>query len=205
MKNLTLKLEDEIALLSKYRITPNELIFVRTLLMLQDEENEDIFQSYIEALYESGVKTREVILNLQDKGVILKTFHCPKEGEAFDPYTIPFNKNFIKNIYKCSFEIGKELFEAYPQFGNIQGNVVPLRSVARKFDSLEDCYFKYGRAINWNPEKHNQIIELVKWAKENNIINCSLASFVINHGWIDLEALKNGDNVNINYDNIKLL
>ena len=84
MKNLTLKLEDEIALLSKYRITPNELMFVRTLLMLQDEENEDIFQSYIEALYESGVKTREVILNLQDKGVILKTFHCPKEGEAFD-------------------------------------------------------------------------------------------------------------------------
>ena len=83
--------------------------------------------------------------------------------------------------------------------------MVPLRSVARKFDSLEDCYFKYGRAINWNPEKHNQIIELVKWAKENNIINCSLASFVINHGWIDLEALKNGDNVNINYDNIKLL
>lgn len=173
--------------------------------MLQDEENEDIFQSYIEALYESGVKTREVILNLQDKGVILKTFHCPKEGEAFDPYAIPFNKNFIKNIYKCSFEIGKELFEAYPQFGNIQGNVVPLRSVARKFDSLEDCYFKYGRAINWNPEKHNQIIELVKWAKDNNIINCSLASFIINQGWIDLEALKNGNGANVNFDAIKLV
>lgn len=180
-------------------------MFIRTLLLLQDEENEDIFQSYIEALHECNINLRDIVLNLQDKGIILKSFHCPKEGQSYDPYSVPFSKNFIKNLYKCSFEMGKELFEEYPQFGNINGNIVPLRSVARKFDSLEDCYFRYGRAIRWNPEQHEKIIELLKWAKENNIINCSLASFVINHGWIDLEALRNGDKVNINYDNIKLL
>ena len=82
---------------------------------------------------------------------------------------------------------------------------MPLRSVARKFDSLEDCYFHYGRAIRWKEETHNHIIELVKWAKDNNIINQSLANFVINNAWIDLEALKNGDKANINYDTVKLL
>lgn len=180
-------------------------MFIRTLLLLQDEENEDIFKSYIEALYDCNVKTREVILSLQEKGIITKQFKCPLEGRPFDPYSIPFNKNFIKNLYRCSFEMGKELFEAYPQFGNIGGNLIPLRTVAKKFDSLEEAYFKYGRSIRWNNEKHNQIIELVKWAKDNSILNCSLASFIINNGWNDLEALKNGDLVNINYDNVKLL
>lgn len=205
MKNLTLTLEEEISILSKYRITSNELMFIRTLLLLQDEENEDIFQTYIEALHDCNIGVREVILSLQEKGIVLKSYKCPKSGEPFDPYSIPFNKNFIKNLYKCSFEMGKELFEEYPQFGNINGSVVSLRSVARKFDSLEDCYFRYGRAIRWNEEKHNHIIELVKWANENNIINQSLANFVINNAWIDLEALKNGDKANINYDTVKLL
>ncbi len=205
MKNLILTLEGEISILSKYKITSNELMFIRTLLMLQEEENEDIFQKYIESLHECDINIRDVILSLQEKGIILKSYHCPKSGESFDPYEIPFNKNFIKNLYKSSFEMGKELFEEYPQFGNIQGSIVPLRSVARKFDSLEDCYFRYGRSIRWNQETHNHIIKLVKWGKENNIINQTLANFVINQAWIDLEALKNGDTTNINYDTVKLL
>lgn len=176
MKNLTLTLEDEILILNKYRITSNELMFIRTLLLLQDEENEKIFQSYIKTLNDCNIKTRDVILNLQEKGIILKSYKIPKEGCEFDPYSIPFNKNFIKNIYKCSFEMGKELFEAYPQFGIINNSTIPLRTVAKKFDSLEDAYFKYGKSIRWNIEKHNQIIELVKWGGDNNIINCSLES-----------------------------
>ena len=201
MKNLILTLENEISILNKYRVTSNELMFIRTLLMLQDEENEDIFQAYIESLH----NIKDVITSLQDKGIILKSFHCPNQGQSFDPYEIPFNKNFIKNLYKSSFELGKELFEEYPQFGNIQGSIVPLRSVARKFDSLEDCYFRYGRSIRWNQETHNRIIELVRWGKENNIINQSLANFVINNAWVDLEALKNGDIANINFETVKLV
>lgn len=205
MKNLILTLENEISILNKYRVTSNELMFIRTLLMLQDEENEDIFQAYIESLHNCNINIKDVITSLQDKGIILKSFHCPNQGQSFDPYEIPFNKNFIKNLYKSSFELGKELFEEYPQFGNIQGSIVPLRSVARKFDSLEDCYFRYGRSIRWNQETHNRIIELVRWGKENNIINQSLANFVINNAWVDLEALKNGDIANINFETVKLV
>lgn len=100
--------------------------------------------------------------------------------------------------------MGKELFEEYPQFGYIQGNMVPLRTVAKKFDSLEDAYNKYGKAINHNYEVHKKIIELVKWAKENNILNMSLASFIVNNSWVDLEALKDGDS-GINYESVRLL
>ena len=200
----TLTIEDELLILNKYKITPNELMFIRTLLILQEDANEELFKTYIEILHNSNIQIKELIIRLQARGIILKSFKVPNPGEAFDPYSIPINKPFLKNLFKSSFEIGKELFEVYPQFGNINGCVVPLRTVAKKFDSLEDCYARYGKEIKWNPEIHSTIIDLVNWAKDNNILNCSLASFIINNGWNDLQALKDGEG-NINYDAIKLV
>ncbi len=205
MKNLTLNLEEEISILSKYRITPNELTFIKTLLILQDEENEDLFKDYIESLYVCNVKLREVLISLQKKEIILKSYKIPSEGESFDPYSIPFNKNFIKNLYKSSFELGKELFEIYPQMTVINGSLVTLRGVSKHFDSLEACYFRYGKAIGWNQERHEKVLDLIKWAKERDIIKQSLSSFVINNSWLDLEAIRSGDSGNYNFDTIKAL
>lgn len=205
MKNLTLTLEEEVSILDKYRLVPNELLFIRILLILQDENDEDLFCRYINVLKSGGTSLRELITTLQNKEIILKSYKIPKEGQTFDPYSIPINKNFIKNLYKCSFEMGKELFEEYPQFGSVQGNVVGLRSISKKFDSLENAYFRYGKSIGWSPERHNHIIELVKWAKEHNIINYTLASFIVDQRWLELEALQSGNMANIDFDSVKLL
>ena len=179
-------------------------MFIRTLLILQDDDDEDLFARYLQTLVDGGFKIRDVILCLQEKEVILKSYKIPKEGEEFDPYSIPLNKNFVKTLCKCSFEMGKELFEEYPQFGSVQGSVVGLRSISKKFDSLENAYFRYGKSIGWNPERHSHIIELVKWAKEHNIINYTLASFIIDQRWLELKALRDGDG-NINYESVKML
>lgn len=207
MKNLTLTLEEEISILDKYGLTPNELLVLRVLLLFQDDQEEELLQRLLVTLKRVEVPFRDVLVELQRKEIVLKSYKVPKQGEVFDPLAIPINKNFIKNLYKCSFELGKELFEVYPQFGTINGTIVPLRGVSKKFDSLEQAYFKYGKSIGFNPERHEHVIELVQWAKENNIINCSLASFIVNNGWHDLEALKsgNGDMAGINYDAVKML
>ena len=211
MSKLTLNLEEEIALLDKYRITPNELMFIRTLLILQDEEdpfdegaNEKLFQSYLEVLYPCGIKAGEVIQSLKDKGLINKSYNPGKTG-SFDPYEIPINKPFIKSLYKSSYEMGKELFDTYPQSTVINNSVVTLRYVSRHFNSLEECFRRYGKAIGWNVDKHRHIIELIKWAKEYDMLKQSLSSFVINNAWIDLEALKEGDRLNVNFDAVKLV
>lgn len=206
MKHLTLTLEEEVCLLDKYGLTPTELLIVRILLILQDDGDEQLFQRLMVTLKHINLPLREVLEQLQKKEILLKSYQIPKKGEKFDPYAIPVNKNFIKALYKSSFEMGKELFDSYPQFGNINGNLIPLRGVSKKFDSLEQAYFKYGKSIGFNPEKHKTIIELVNWARENNILNCSLASFIVNEGWHDLNALKNGtDAANINYDAVRIL
>lgn len=87
----------------------------------------------------------------------------------------------------------------------INGSPTSIRSVSKKFNSLEDFYRFYGKSINWNPQKHEQIIELVKWGAENNVINCTLCNFVIDHKWEILEAMRNGEMGNTNFDAIKLV
>lgn len=180
-------------------------MFIRTLLILQEDNNGELFSKYIKVLKESGVNLRELILTLQSKEIILKSYKVPSEGTTFDPFAISINKNFIKNLYKCSFELGKELFDSYPQFGFINNSQVALRGISKFFNSLEDAYFRYGRCISWNPEKHKEIVELVKWGKENNLICQSLGSFIVNNAWLDLEAMKNGDAGNYNFSTIREL
>ena len=126
MKHLTLTLEEEVCLLDKYGLTPNELLVVRILLILQDDGEEQLFQKLMVTLKHINLPLREVLEQLQKKEIILKSYKIPKSGEKFDPYAIPINKNFIKALYKSSFEMGKELFDSYPQFGNINGNLIPL-------------------------------------------------------------------------------
>lgn len=205
MKHLTLGLDEEISLLDKYGLTADELLVVRCILILQDEDNDELFMNLTKALKHNNIQLRNILVNLQNKEIILKSYRIPESGQKFDPREIQINKNFIKNLYKSSFELGKELFEEYPQFGTIGNNQVTLRGVSKFFNSLEDAYFRYGRCISWNVEKHKEIIELVKWAKENNIICQSLGSFIVNNAWIDLRSLKDGEGSNFNYEAIRML
>ena len=102
--------------------------------------------------------------------------------------------------------MGEELFANYPTFATINGSPVGIRSVSKKFDSLEDFFRAYGKTIKWNSEVHKNILELVKWGKENNLINYTLASFLIDRKWEELQAMKDGNNgSNINYNAVKLL
>lgn len=205
MKNLTLSLEEEVSILDKYRLVPTELFLIRVLLILQDDNNEELFVRYIKTLKQAGINLRNILISLQEKEVLLKSCKIVKEGEEFDPYSLKLNKNFIKNLYKCSFVLGKELFEEYPAFAIINNSYTSLRGVSKHFNSLEDAYVKYGKSIKWNPEIHQEIIELVRWAKEHNMLNMSLGSFIVNNGWCDLKAIMNGDAGNINFDSIKSL
>lgn len=203
--NLTLNIENEISLLSKYKLTCDELMFVRVTLIYQEDGREEFFAKYYKLLGSINVSIRDLLVSLKDKGVILKSYILPKPGTSLNPMEIAFNKNFVKNLFKSSFEMGEELFQAYPQFATINGVMVPLRSISKKFDSLEDAYFKYGKYIKWNPEKHKEIIDLLHWANENNVLNCSLASFIVNNSWNDLASMKEGNAINYNYNAIREL
>lgn len=204
MKNTSYDID--LGIIEKYHISPNELFVLRTLLITQENENNQIMFRFLRIPEHDRGDFRNILISLQNKGIINKSYNIPQKGEEFKPEEIPINKNLIRYFHKDSFDMGLELFEEYPQFGSINGEAIALRGVAKKFDSLEDFYRFYGKSIRWNPDTHKEIIELVRWAKEQaTIINQSIASFVINQGWNDLRALKNGEGTNYNFDTVKLL
>ena len=58
-------------------------MIIRTLLILQNEGNEELFKNYIELLHDCNINLREVFLCLQEKGIILKTgFKVPLTSVA---------------------------------------------------------------------------------------------------------------------------
>lgn len=192
--------------MEKYKITSDELLFLTVLLLLQDGEDDYTFIShYLSLPIDCRNGIRETLISLQNKEVITKAYKIPEKGQKFIPEDVTINKNFVKNFYRCSFDIGKELFEAYPMFGIINGEPVGIRSVSKKFDSLEDFYRYYGKTISWKPETHEHIIELVNWAKEKNLLVTTLANFVIDHKWEELEALRSGEIANIDFNAVKQL
>ena len=200
-----LNLEQQLLFCEKYSINPSELLLLEILLLAQEGEQPEIVNTYFTSRMCARGNTRELLSGLQNAGVITKAYKIPEKGSAFNPLDVPINKNLVKDFFKCSFEMGKELFENYPMFGLINGEPVGIRSVSKKFDSLEDFYRYYGKSISWKPDKHEYIMELVSWAKDNNLLVTTLANFVIDHKWEELEALRNGEIANIDFNAVKQL
>lgn len=205
MNKYDYNIDEEIAIMEKYGITPNELFVIKAILLLQEGYPEDYLLRYLKLPEKEDFRT--TLVNLQNKGIILKSYEIPKKGETFDPEEIQINKAFFKTVYRSGFDLGKELFDIYPMFTNIEGKIVGLRGISKKFDSLEDFYRFYGKAIKWDPKIHQRIIDLLNWEQNNNIgyINFSIASFVIEHKWEELEALKDGKIINTNFETLETL
>ena len=75
--------------------------------------------------------------NLKEKSIIKKNYN----PESYVPNDIEFNKNFLKKYYKQSGVLGKELFDNYEPFIQINGKMASLRNIAKKFYTLEEFYF----------------------------------------------------------------
>lgn len=193
-------LENELLLLERYKITPTELFVVQIILLAKEEGEYEWVQRFAQIQ-----KLRPILESLREKEIILKSWKLPKKGTVLEIEEIPFNKNFIKQFYKASFELGEELFETYPQFITFGGTRYNARRVSKKFNDLEDAFAKYAKAIKNDPIIHKNIIELIKWGIENNYNFTTLDDFICDRGWKALQAFKNGDGININTEAIKMI
>lgn len=196
-------IEEQLILLEKYNINSDELLFITVILLIQEGEANQYINLYFSLPLTCRGSIRDILISLQEKQIITKEYKIPPSGSKFIPEDITFNKNFIKNFYKGSFWIGKELFETYPLSTIINNCEFKLRRISKKFDSLEDAYKAYGKAISWKPDVHEHIIELVNWGKDNNYQFTTLDSFIIDHDWLNIEAMK--DNSMLNNNTVKLL
>ncbi len=195
-----MNLDNELCLLERYKLTPTELFTIQVILLAKEEGEYEWLQRYAQIQ-----KLRPIIESLQEKGIILKSYKIPKEGEKLIVEDIPFNQNFQKQYFRASFEMGKELFETYPQFLTINGVCYNARRISKKFDSLEQAFAKYAKAIKYKDDIHQQVIDNIKWGIDNGYNFTTLDDFIADNSWIALEAYRNGNGININTEAIKMI
>ena len=196
-------LEEQIAILSRYNINSDELLFITVILLIQEGDENPYINLYFSLPSSCRGGIRDLLISLQEKQVITKEYKIPPTGATFTPEDVTFNKNFIKTFYKGSFWIGKELFEIYPISTVVNGIEYKLRRVSKKFDSLEDAYRAYGKAISWKPDVHRNIMQLIEWGKQNNYQFTTLDSFIVDNDWLNIKAMK--DNSLLDNNTMKLL
>ena len=200
---MILDIENELTLLEKYKLTPTELFTVKVILLAKGEGDYNTLQRFNNVLEGSF---RTVLELLQSKGIILKSYSIPKPGTSFEPEKVEFNKNFVKQFFRASFEMGEELFNVYPQFLTINGICYNARRVSKKFDSLEDAFRSYAKSIKNDPELHQQIIDDIKWAVEDgNFPFTTLDDFIADRAYLALSSFRKGDGININTEAIKMI
>jgi hypothetical protein len=185
-------------MMSGFNLTSTNYDLIMCIFMAREEEGKHTTQLEQWAKVHGIEAFRENLKQLIEKRIINSVYKVPNKGEAFIPDDVPFNKNFLKAYLKHSGQLGKELMEIYPSWMPINGKMVGLKSVADRYASLDDFFFAYGKAIGFNPQKHNEILALIEKAKEMNLIRKGILKFVIDQDWNNLqEAMDSGI---LNYD-----
>ena len=188
MKYIELSFDREIELMTKYQIFAEELLFVK-LVFLAQEGHPEYLSKYFSQMPLKGAP-RDTMLSLQEKGIINKSYKIPEKGQTFNPLDVDFNKLFMKSYLQHSYDMGMELFMNYPAFIIINGKQFSLKNIAKSFKSLDDFAFAYGKAIKFDVEKHKEILELLEWGKEVNVLNYGIIEFITSLKWLELKELK---------------
>lgn len=204
MSKFNLSLKEEINIYINSGLTPTELFILRLLQLAIDGDPSGLV-NYLSNTTDGKIILRKVLESLKEKKVILSSFKVPCEGESLNFKNIPFNKNFIKMYIRESNLLGKELFDAYPPFININGKMCSIKNFTKAglFTFEEFCLY-YAKSIKSAGVTHERVMEAVEFGKEHNLLNYSILEFIASHKWEEIEYIRESGNVN-GYNNSELL
>lgn len=204
MNTRELSLNEEIDIYVNSGLTPTELFIVRLLFLAIDGDSEPL-RKYLNGVTNGKLHFKNVLISLKEKKVILSSFNIPNEGETLNFKNIPFNKNFMKAYIRESNDLGKEFFDAYPPFININGKLVSIRNFTKAgLFSFEDFCLFYSKTIKNAGVTHERILKDIEFGKEHGLIHYSVLEFLASKKWEEIEYIKDSGEIN-GYNNSELL
>lgn len=181
-----MSLDTILNIMSEYKLTADELLLVYLTFIAQSENgsNTDYFVRWYDSYGKYNLKN--LFESLKEKGVILKNYN----PSAYIPEEIEFNSNFLKKYFKLTGQLGQELYNAYPSYMYINGKIVSLKNISKIFRDLNELYFKYASIIKHNVNKHKEILDILEWAKSQDLVTVSLPEFIISCKWNEYKELR---------------
>lgn len=170
--------------MKKHSLNAEEWLLIE-LLFLAQEGHVNYLVTYFNECAKSSLP-RETLQSLKDKKVFSKSYHVPGENEDFDFEEVEFSTSFMKNYFKESFQLGQELFEAYPVFLQFGDRLLPAKNITKSgFNDETDFFTKYGKKIKYNPEMHLKVLDILQWSIENDLITYGICEYVASSKWND--------------------
>lgn len=204
MQHFELSLNEEINIYINSTLTPTELFIIRLLFLAIDGEQKYLI-NYLSNIPNGKQLLRQVLISLVEKKVINSTFKIPEEGQSLNFKNIPFNKNFLRMYIRESNEIGKEFFDTYPPFININGKLCSIKNFTKAgLFSFEDFCIFYAKQLKNSSITHERVMEALEFAKDHNLINYTIIEFIASKKWLEIEYIRNSGNIN-GYNNSELL
>ena len=181
-----MSLDTILNIMSEYKLTADELLLVYLTFLAQSENgsNTNYFLRWYDLYGKYNLKN--LFESLKEKGVILKNYN----PSAYVPEEIEFNSNFLKKYFKLTGQLGQELYNAYPSYMYINGKIVSLKNISKIFRDLNELYFKYASIIKHNVNKHKEILDILEWAKSQDLVTVSLPEFIISCKWNEYKELR---------------
>lgn len=202
--NHNLSLQEEINICISSNLTPSELFILRLIFLAQDGDSSYI-TNYLSNVSNGKQVFITVLTSLKQKGIILSGFNLPKEGDMLRFTEIPINKNFIKKYIRESNQLGKELFDLYPPFININGKMVSIKNFTKaNLFSIDDFCIFYAKQIKSSGITHERVINALKFGIENDLIRYSILEFIASKKYLEIEYIRDSGEIN-NYNNTELI
>lgn len=208
MRFYDISLDEDLEIMSKYKINANEFMLVKLLLLSQDHpDNDKYLDLYLKECHSDGTLSREFINLLVDRRIIVKTSPVVKKMSGIFPEDFHFSEVFMKNFFKFSDQMGKEIWDLYPDYIIGSCKNFPAKNFSKRFKDLKELFLYYAKQIKNNPKKHEQVVESLKFAIKHELITSSIIDYLLSNQWDYHIKVMNGEDkmVKLTFDTTQLV
>lgn len=208
MRFYDISLDEDLEIMSRYKINANEFMLVKLLLLSQDHpDNDKYLDLYLKECHADGTLSREFINLLVDRRIIVKTSPVVKKTSGIFPEDFHFNEVFIKNFFKFSDQMGKEIWDLYPDYIIGSCRNFPAKNFSKRFKDLKELFLYYAKQIKNDPKKHEQVVESLKFAIKHELITSSIIDYLLSHQWDYHIKVMNGEDkmIKLTFDTTQLV
>lgn len=205
--NLELSLEQDIQVLSKYRLTCLELIFIKLIRESCNSGNTLYLETFL-TNYVNDINVKSIVESLVEKKVLVKEALkiSTKDLLLKYPCNLVFNKNFHKAYLLDAYELFEEFREHYPFNVYINGSPVDLRLInSKEYKNESEVASLYCKIIKYDLQLHKEILKALNYGVQNNLICTNIITFIISRGWERIIRIMNGEDTNLQFDNVTML
>lgn len=177
-------LDDYVSFLCKHNMSGDQFLFCCLIY-------ERKFNLLYKILNERNGFDIDELSDLEDRGYLLNK---NRDGEfQTDMYEI--TDKFLNEIYRNEDVMWKEVIDTYPMWIYIEGKRVSAQST--DLDALKEVYLKKIKRAGGT---HKKIVDLIEYAKSNDLIEMGIDKWVRGEQWKPIEKIKKEKPVSSNLE-----